>query len=144
MTKIRKFLYSGLLALSIMSLAPSGASAQELAHGKFTLPHEVHWQNAVIPAGDYLFSLAGNGASGMLTLSKTTDAQGGFMILVNDIDDFAVSGANQLVIDSTPNGSYVRSLELPKFGVTLHFVVPSSGSEKPIARGTNAHLATGQ
>ena len=78
------------------------------------MPHEVHWQNAFVPAGDYLFSLAANGAGGMLTLSKTTQAQGGFMILVNKIDKVAVSGVNQLVLANTPNGSFVRSLELPK------------------------------
>jgi hypothetical protein len=53
MTLIRKFAYATLLALTALNFAPSLASAQEPARGKFTLTHEVHWGDAKVPAGDY-------------------------------------------------------------------------------------------
>src|SRR5260221_4074523 len=33
------------------------ASAQDACQGSFTLTHEVHWQNATLPAGDYTFQM---------------------------------------------------------------------------------------
>ena len=56
MTTIRKFVYAAVLAATAMNFAPSLAAAQEPAHGKFTLKHNVNWSNAVVPAGDYEFS----------------------------------------------------------------------------------------
>ena len=56
MKSIRKFAYAAVLTLSALNFAPSLASAQDEG-GKFTLPHEVLWQNAVVPAGEYRFSL---------------------------------------------------------------------------------------
>src|SRR5258706_10427552 len=52
MKTIRKFASAAVLTLGGLSLMPSLASA-ESANGKFTLTHEVHWQNAVVPAGTY-------------------------------------------------------------------------------------------
>ena len=56
MTTVRKFVYAALLAVTAMSFTPSPAAAQEPAHGKFTLTHNVNWGSAVVPAGDYEFS----------------------------------------------------------------------------------------
>ena len=67
MTSIRKFAYAALLAFTALNFAPSLASAQEPARGKFTLTHDVHWGNASVPAGDYRFSFDPDGASRMLT-----------------------------------------------------------------------------
>jgi len=60
MKSIRKFAYAAVFTLSVLSFAPSLASAQDEG-GSFTLTHEVLWQNAVVPAGDYKFSLQSMG-----------------------------------------------------------------------------------
>ncbi|HLV86330.1 MAG TPA: hypothetical protein VKV39_05085 [Candidatus Sulfotelmatobacter sp.] len=140
MTLIRTFLFAGLLALSLGTALPAPASSEGSAHGEFSLTHEVHWKNALIPAGTYRFWLQQNGATGMLTLSRISDARTGFMILVNDIDDYRLSGANQLVLDKVANSSYVRELELPKFGIVLHFPVPAA-SRKTAVVNTSLPLA---
>ena len=144
MTSIRKVLYAGLLALTVLTVLPSPASAQESAHGEFTLPHDVHWKNALVPAGTYQFSLASNGASGMLTLLKVDHARAGFMMLVNDISDLQGTGTNQLVIETYPSGSYVHALRLPKIGLTLQFPVPVADAERQIATGVTAPVLSGQ
>jgi hypothetical protein len=139
MTSIRKFVYAGLLAFTAMNFVPAIASAQEMAHGKFTLKHEVRWENAVVPAGDYRFSVESAGASGLLTLSKVSGASGGFMFLVHDTDEAKPSDMNRLILESTVDGSYVKAMQLPEFGVTLNFTAPTRSAE---TRTANAPSGT--
>jgi hypothetical protein len=143
MTNIRKFVYATLLALS--PLAPTLASAQEPARGEFKLPHDVHWQNAVVPAGEYRFSFEADGAMGMLTLSRISGPRGGFIFLVSNTDEVKPStDLSRLVLEITPGGSYVTTMQLPEFGVTLHFPVPTHAADKQIAKAGTAPLASGQ
>ena len=144
MTSIRNFTCAALLAFTSLNLAPTLASAQEAAHGKFTLTHEVHWGNANVPAGDYEFSFNPDTGRRMLILSKLSGTRAGYMMLVNATDDAKPSDLNRLVIESTPVGSYVSVLQLPEFGMTLHFRVPSHASERQIAKAANAAAASGQ
>jgi hypothetical protein len=83
MTTIRKSVYAALLAVTAMSFAPSLAAAQEPAHGKFTLKHNVSWGNAAVPAGEYEFSYDPYQSAPMLVLSKISGARAGFMLLVS-------------------------------------------------------------
>lgn len=143
MTNIRKFVYATLLALS--ALAPTLASAQEPARGEFKLPHDVHWQNAVVPAGEYRFSFEADGAMGMLTLSRISGPRGGFIFLVSNTDEVKPStDLSRLVLEITPGGSYVTTMQLPEFGVTLNFPVPTHAADKQIAKAGTAPLASGQ
>ena len=125
MTSIRKFIYAGLLAFTTLNLMPNLASAQEPANGQFTLSHDVHWQNAMVPAGDYKFSLEPEGAFGVLTLSKTSGVREGFVFLVDETDEAKATDSSRLFLQSTSAGSYARAMQLPRFGITLHFTVPS-------------------
>jgi hypothetical protein len=128
MKSIRRFVYAALLTLSALSLTPSPASAQEAA-GRFTLAHEVHWQNAIVPAGDYRFTLESKGPYEVLALNKVSGSGAGFMILVTAADSSSVRGLSRLILVDTPDGSFVKVMELPAFGMTLHFVVPSEARE---------------
>ncbi len=144
MTNIRKLVYATLLALSTLTFAPTLASAQEPAKGAFTLPHDVHWQNAVVPAGEYRFSYEADGAAGMLTLMKMSGRRSGFMFLVSNTDEAKPSDLSRLLLETTPGGSYVTALQLPEYGMTLHFSVSSHATEKQIAKAATAPLASGQ
>jgi len=105
----------------------------------------VHWQNAVVPAGEYSFSFEADGAMGRLTLTRMSGGRHtGFVFLVSDTDEAKVSGVNELVLETTPEGSYVTTMQLPEFGETLHFPVPSHATEKQIAKAGTATLAAGQ
>jgi hypothetical protein len=144
MTSIRKFVFATLLALTTMSFMPTLASAEGPAHGEFKLTHEVHWQNAVVPAGDYQFTYAADGASGILTLTKLNGPRTGFIFLVTDTDEeTAPASGNRLVIEKWNEGSYVKTMQLAEWGETLHFAVPSH-PEKQTARTASATIATGQ
>jgi hypothetical protein len=138
MTSIRKFVYATLLGLTTISFSPSLAVAQDPAtKGRFTLTHEVHWQNSIVPAGDYRFTFESDGAAGVLKLSRIGRTPDGFIVLVREMEESRPGDINRLVLDNSSGGSYVEALELPQFGVTLRFAVPSRAAEKLIA-GTGA------
>ncbi|MGH9495702.1 MAG: hypothetical protein ACRD3B_11940 [Candidatus Sulfotelmatobacter sp.] len=143
MTSIRNFAYVALLAAATLNLAPAPASAQEPVHGKFTLTHDVYWGKARVPAGDYEFSFNRNGVSPVMSLSKTSGARVGFMVLVPASEDTKASDTSQLVLKSTAEGSYVSAMQLPEFGITLHFGVPHV-AEKQIARASTGAAGSGQ
>jgi hypothetical protein len=134
MKSIRTYVYAAILAATALNFAPTLASAQEPAHGKFTLTHEVHWGSAKLPAGDYEFSFDPDNGSRTLTLNKLSGVRAGFMVLVPDTGDAKASDKSLLVLTATPEGSYVSAMHLPEFGMTLNFTVPAHATEKPIAR----------
>ena len=142
---IRRFAYAALLAATTLSVATSPASAQENAHGTFTLTHDVRWQNATVPAGEYRFSLDPDGPSSMLVLAKLSGVRTGFLFMVHDTDETKVSSnINRLVLESTPEGSYVSAMQLPEYGVTLNFAVPEKLAEKQMAKVGTTTLASAQ
>jgi hypothetical protein len=141
MKSIRKFAYAAVLTLTALNLAPSLASAQDEG-GRFTLPHEVNWQNAVVPAGDYRFSLQPMGPSEMLTLTRTSGKPASFMLYAKDVDVDTGSETARLVIQKSKSGtSYVSAMDLPQFEVTLHFAAPAN-SGKEVAEMRTASAAT--
>jgi hypothetical protein len=139
MKSIRRFACAVVLTLTTLNFAPSLASAQEPARGRFTLTHEVHWQNAVVPAGEYRFSFEPSAGAGLLTLQKLTGT-GGFMLLVHDTEDAKPTDLSRLVLESTPDGSYVSAMQLPEFGMTLHFWVQPHAAAKQMAKAVPAAM----
>jgi hypothetical protein len=127
MKSIRRFTYAVVWFISALNFAPSLASAQE-AGGTFTLAHEVHWQNVVVPAGKYHFTVEPDGPSELLTLTKVTGGAG-FMMLVTEVDSSEPKDMSHLELVSRPGGKFVSTMQLPEFGVTLHFTVPAEKRE---------------
>jgi hypothetical protein len=128
MNSIRRFVYAAALMLSALNFAPTLASAQDAA-GAFTLTHEVRWQNAIVPAGKYRFTVGASGPTDMLTLRKVDGSGAGFMLLVTDTENSQPWGESRLILVSRPSGSFVSTMQLPEFGLTLHFAVPSETRE---------------
>lgn len=122
------------LALSLLALGLSStvASAQT-ARGTFTLTHDVRWQNASVPAGEYQFSLESRGPSELMTLRQRDGAHASFMLLVGSASPSAGASLDRLVLVSRGGKSYVRTLELPYYGIALHFTVPAEGTELALA-----------
>lgn len=141
MISIRKFVFAAMLAATAFSFAPSSACAQEPARGKFTLTHEVRWGSATIPAGEYQFSYNAENASAVLTLSKLSGTRASYMMLVPMIEGSKPSDVNRLVLASSPEGTYVAAMELPDFGMTLHFPTPSRATEKQLAKAVTTASA---
>ena len=85
MKSIRKLAYFALLTLSVFSITPTLAAAQE-ARGSFTLTHDVRWQDIDVSAGEYEFSLNPMGASQLLLLRKADGKGTGYMLLVHNTE----------------------------------------------------------
>jgi hypothetical protein len=140
MNSLRRFVYAAVLVLSALNFAPSLASAQDAA-GTFTLTHEVRWQNAIVPAGKYRFTIGAGDPSDMLMLRKLDGAGGGFMLLVTGTENSQPSGDSRLILVSRPNGSFVSTMQLPQVGMTLHFAVPPETREVAQSVATSAGSA---
>jgi len=141
MTTLRKLIYTAALVLSALNFMPSLASAQESAHGRFTLKRQVYWQNAVIPAGEYSFSVDEN--SSLLVLSKLSGPPAGYMLMVPIKEESKASDTNRILLESGASGSYVSAMYLPQSGVTLRFDVPHM-PEKQIAKAETSTAGSGQ
>ncbi len=144
MKTIRNYMYAVLLAASALSFTPALASAQEAAKGKFTLTHEAHLGNATLAAGDYALSFDPDSGTRMLNLSKLSGARTGYMVLVSDTEDSKPSDQSRLILEATPDGSYVSAMQLPEFGMTLRFTVPSHPTERQIAKAGTSATASAQ
>ena len=141
MTSIRKFAYATLWTVTALNFAAGLASAQEPAHGKFTLTHDVRWENAKIPVGDYEFSFDPGAASHMMYLTKLSGSRASFLLMVPNTEDAKPTDQSRLILETTPNSSYVSAMQLPEFGMTLNFAVPAH-TEKQIAKAATSASAT--
>jgi hypothetical protein len=139
---IRKFARTVILVFGSFTLMCVSALGQN-TRGFFTLSHEVHWQNQVVPAGDYKFSVELRGSSQMLTLRNADGEGSAIMILVNDTDNLvpatsstSANGRLRLIIQS--GHRYVSSMEVPSIGMTLHFDVPTEPSPLGLSRSASS------
>jgi hypothetical protein len=133
MRSIRKFAYAAVLGLSMFTLQPTLASAEE-AHGSFTLTHEVHWQKCVLSPGEYMFSVKTDGPSELLTLRGINGTGTSAMMLVNDVESSKPEEVSSMLTLVSRNGqSFVSTMTLPEYDMTLHFSVPLEHASNEIA-----------
>jgi hypothetical protein len=136
MNTIRKVVYAALLTISALNLAPGQASAQD-ASGTFTLAHEVHWQNAIVPAGEYRFTVGATGPLEVLTLRSLSAHGSSFMLPVKGTADSQAADLSQIVLVPRSGVIFVSTMQLPESGMTLHFDVPSGNREMAQAVATS-------
>lgn len=128
MRSIRKFAYAAALGLSLLTIQPTLAAAEE-AHGSFTLSHEVRCQNVVLRPGDYTFSVDTKGSFEFVTLRGSNGGTSA-MLMVNTVETLKPDQASRLVLVSREGQSFISTMELPKYDMSLRFAVPSAGTSK--------------
>lgn len=90
--------------------------------GSFTLPSQVRWQTAVLPAGSYKFTMDRNGSNTMITIRQGT--KGVAMIVLQAFSEASTQGkSSMLIVDHR-----VRSLHLAPAGAT--YVFPAHRNER--------------
>jgi hypothetical protein len=95
----------------------AAANAQSSFEGKFTLPYEVHWNHAVLPAGEYAIRVDSKGAPVLLSsTSGNRSAYTGIPIISP-----SEKGAACLTVTTRGNERRVRSMNLPEIGASLVF-----------------------
>lgn len=124
------FLKLAVAAAIAICVSANSASAQALK-ATFTLPYEVHWGKAVLPAGPYTItidSLSGpaiirthNGGGGMLVMPLTTGQA------MND----QPSG---LIVTAIENAHIVRYLNLREANVSLGYHLFTKAERKLVGK----------
>jgi hypothetical protein len=133
MRLICKFAYGAVLGISMFTLQPTLAAAED-AHGSFTLTHEVHWQKCVLGPGDYTFSIRSEGPSEFLMLRGIDGTGTNAMMLVNDVESPKPDEVSAMLTLVSRNGqSFVSTMALPEYDMTLHFTVPRESESREIA-----------
>jgi hypothetical protein len=80
----------------------------------------------------------------MMYLSKLSGARAGYLLLATSTEDVKPSDQSRLILETTPVGSYASAMQLPEFGMTLHFTLPSRTTERQIAKAATTAAASGQ
>jgi hypothetical protein len=131
-TKLNRLLAIAALGLfSVAAYAPP-AAAQQAAVGHFTLPREVRWQNATLPAGNYTFTLPSAANSCPMTVigPNGTVFEIGAVISHNESE-----APSALILEMRNDALYVSELDLNAVGVQIHYRVPKeSQRDKLLAR----------
>jgi len=117
----------------MFTLQPTLAAAED-AHGSFTLTHEVHWQKCVLGPGEYTFSLTSGGASELLMVRGVNGTGTSAMMTVNDVEPPKPDEVSSMLTLVSRNGqSFVSTMALPEYDMTLHFAVPRENVSREIA-----------
>jgi hypothetical protein len=109
------FLKLGVAAAIAICLSVGSASAQSL-RGTFTLPYEVHWGVAVLPAGSYTItfdSLRGP------AIVRTRTGEGRALLTPMTIDKAMKEQPSALLITRIENDHVVRYLNFREAGVSF-------------------------
>jgi hypothetical protein len=133
-TKFTRIVAIATFGLIAICASASSASAQNAFQGKFTLPNDVRWANASLPAGDYTFSLSSTTMSGRVFLQGPN---GGTFILTSMSDKRNEGDASKLTIEHRGGISFVRSMYLADLGVELTYRAPGlPKKDVELAQGT--------
>lgn len=108
-------------------------SAQVAYQGSFTLAHQVQWQNATLPAGDYTFEMQ-SVAKPRIILRGPNGPQ----IITAMVADEKPSERSMLLVQQRNGKSVVSDLYLAKIGLCLRYYVPKSREDAKLAQAPAA------
>jgi hypothetical protein len=125
MKSIRRFALSKVLLLAIAVIGVSAIPASAQTTTGFSLAHKVLWANAVLPPGDYAFSLDTQSSPARVSVRHVDGPMVG-MILPQVISDDDFVGGSSLVLHQEGGESVVHTLRLKNIGIALQFVSPKA------------------
>jgi hypothetical protein len=109
------------LVVGALCLSAGLATAQSAMKGEFTLPSEIHWGRAVLPAGQYSFDLASTSAPQVIHIRGEGVH---VMLMAQAVGDRPVPTDSALVLVRQGDSSFVRSLRLAPLGISLYYAQP--------------------
>jgi hypothetical protein len=122
-----KALLVTLIASCVFSAA---ANAQATFVGKFTLSHEVHWGQAVLPAGDYSIRMDSKSAPAKISSASTR------MVVFTPYPSLGDSESDGTYLTITTQGNEwrVHSLNAPALGKLVTFTPLTKGEREALAK----------
>ena len=121
-----------ILAFAVAALFPGMGKAQDVIRGEFNLSREVHWQDSVLPKGDYVYFVD----SGQWPSLVRVEQKGGSFsgVFVSSLrQSSSKDSAPGISLGMAGNEVYIHSLRLQELGGALYFSAPGSNQEKPAA-----------
>ena len=128
--KSLRMLVIAVFALAAVCASAIPASAQAPVKGSFTLSHEVRWQNATLPAGDYTFEMKSLAAPSIIIVKGPNGYQFISALVANE----NAGEQNMLIVENRGRGSTIRELRLAAIGRSLCYSVPKAPKDVEIAR----------
>jgi hypothetical protein len=109
----------------------AAANAQSSFTGKFTLPYEVHWGTAILPAGEYTITMDTLHSAPLVQSASNNQL---FYTRMPMIDD-STKGSASLSITFLQGERKVRALNLPGFGRSLVYERLTKAEREQLAKG---------
>ena len=127
MKSIRSSVFFRVLILAIGALgAFAGSACAQSTNGTFTLNHETRWGSAVLPAGNYAFSLPSPNLPAQLIVRKICGSPVA-IVLSRMVSTEKLTEASRLVLGQSESGeSFVSTLYLGDLGLGLHYATPKA------------------
>jgi hypothetical protein len=113
-----------------LCLSAGLGKAQNAYQGKFTLPFEARWQNAVLPAGAYTISM--HSATAPYTMF-VRGAGKSVIILGGPVKERAESDKSELTLTKLGDNYVVRSLEAGQIGLDINYSTGTSHATQTAA-----------
>jgi hypothetical protein len=117
-------------ALAVVCASAIPVSAQVACQGHFTLSHEVRWQNAILPPGDYSFEMKSVAAPSLITVKGPNGSQ---FITATVADDKNID-QSMLIVENRGGRSTVSELRLSAIGRSFRYAVPKAPKEAEVAQ----------
>jgi hypothetical protein len=102
------FLKLAMMAAIGLGLSVSSASAQSVK-ASFTLPNEVHWGKATLPAGPYTITLSGTQGPALV---RSSTGEGRALVIPVTVNEAISDKPSGLLLTAVENGYDVRYLNL--------------------------------
>jgi hypothetical protein len=123
-------------ALAAVCASAVPASAQAASQGSFTLTHEVQWQNAKLPAGDYTFEIR----SMSLPTTLTVKGPNGSMFVTAIVVDEKPGTQSMLIVENRGSVSAISELRLAHLGKSLRYATPKAPKDVELAQVTREQI----
>ena len=129
--RILTLVAAGLMAVGF---GASASQAQAIYKGSFTLNHDVRWQNATMPAGDYTFTVQSSTRSKPVLV---TGPNGTVFQMPLVTAETKIADQSKLILEWRGDSLCVREMDLAEIGLNIRYTVPkATESDKLLA---NAH-----
>ena len=120
-----------LLVMFMTLISVAGANAQtSIFAGKFTLPYQVRWGQAMLPAGQYSIHFASIQSPG--TVRSMDGKIAAFVFTVSSGD--SEKGPSSLTIVTRGNERRVASMNLPRAGISLVYSPLTQAERETLAK----------
>jgi len=117
-----------IVALAGMNFFTSTACAQNRARGEFNLKQKTHWENAILPEGNYLYSIETMPSPAVVRVWQKGGGFSGVFVPQSLLQENSL-GHTEIVLRQVGDGPYVTSFHVPSLNAELIFSIPEATAD---------------